>query len=70
MLFLTTTQLSSCKPIDCVAIPTYNAPIEKIFSLLNFQWADERNMLTVENVNLLFIVLCNMKNITCRPIQY
>ena len=61
--------------VDCVellkmvqyyfAIPAHNAAVERIFSLLNFQWTDERNKLTVENVKLMLIVLYNMKNVTC-----
>lgn len=32
------------------SIPTYNANVERVFSLMSTQWTDERNRLSVETV--------------------
>jgi hypothetical protein len=47
------------------AIPSHNANIERIFSMMNAQWTDERNRLTVESIKNLLMVQYNFKQFDC-----
>ena len=47
------------------SIPGHNANCERIFSLTNVQWSDERNRLLVENVRNIVIVQYNYKKMSC-----
>lgn len=46
------------------AIPSHNANVERLFSLMNLQWTDDRNHLLVSTVKRLLMVKYNMK-FTC-----
>lgn len=47
------------------SIPGHNANCERIFSLINIQWSDERNRLLVENVRNIIVTQYNYKNMSC-----
>lgn len=57
------------------SIPPHNANIERIFSLMNIQWTDERNRLDISTVESILQVLTNYdlnceefyKYIICKP---
>lgn len=44
----------------------HNANLERIFSLMNIQWTDERDNLSVESVESILLVLYNFGEISCR----
>lgn len=47
------------------AIPAHNANIERIFSLIGFQWTDERNRLLTESIKQIMILKFNLKELDC-----
>ncbi|XP_055913202.1 uncharacterized protein LOC129946862 [Eupeodes corollae] len=47
------------------AIPAHNANVERIFSLINSQWTEERNRLKIENVKAILFCKHNFKNMSC-----
>jgi hypothetical protein len=48
------------------SIPAHNANVERVFSLINSQWTDERNRLKVETVKAIIVTQYNFKNISCQ----
>ncbi|CAM4571952.1 unnamed protein product [Leuciscus chuanchicus] len=48
------------------ALPSHNANVERVFSLMQSQWTKERNQLSVDSVKGLLLVQYNFKNITCK----
>ena len=48
------------------SIPGHNANCERIFSLINIHWSDERNRLLVENVRNIVVTQYNDKNMSCK----
>lgn len=48
-----------------LSIPAHNANCERIFSLINTQWSDERNRLSVDSVRHLVTVQFNCKKYSC-----
>lgn len=50
------------------AIPAHSANCERVFSLMNSQWLDERNRFSVENVKHILIVQFNFSNMSCHDI--
>ena len=60
---------SSCSELLKVAefffsIPAHNATVERIFSLINIQWSDERNKLYLKTVRHIVTVQFNLKHFT------
>ena len=47
------------------SIPGHNANVERVFSLMTAQWAEERNRLTAQSVNAMLQIQYNMKNVSC-----
>lgn len=47
------------------AIPSHNANVERVFSMMNAQWTDERNRFTVDSVKGLLMVKYNYKEFNC-----
>lgn len=47
------------------AIPAHNANVERIFSLIGFQWTDERNRLLTESIKQIMTVKFNFKQLDC-----
>lgn len=47
------------------AIPSHNANVERIFSLMNAQWTEERNRLSVDAIKNLLMVQYNFKQFDC-----
>ena len=67
---------SNCKNDECssellviaeffFAIPSHNANIERVFSLMQSQWTKERNKLHVESVKGILFVQHNFKHLSC-----
>lgn len=48
------------------ALPSHNAKVERIFSLMQRQWTKERNQLSVESLRGILLVQCNFKDISCK----
>ena len=48
------------------AIPCHNANVERIFSLMQTQWTDDRNRLNVSSIKSLLTVSYNLKGIKCK----
>lgn len=46
-------------------IPSHNASIERLFSLMSAQWTKERNRLLVESVKSILCVKYNFKSFSC-----
>ena len=52
--------------VDAVfAIACSNAECERIFSLMNVQWTDERNRLKLKTVSRIVSLLINCESISC-----
>jgi hypothetical protein len=49
----------------CLALPGYNAPIERGFSIRNVLRSDEKNRLKIETVKALTIVKTHFKDVSC-----
>ena len=47
------------------AIPSHNANVERVFSLMQSQWTKERNNLTVESVKGILLVQYNFRDTSC-----
>ncbi|CAH1163556.1 unnamed protein product [Phaedon cochleariae] len=47
------------------AVPAQNANLERIFSLMNSQWTDERNRLNISTVESILITQFNFKKYSC-----
>lgn len=47
-------------------LPGHNACVERIFSLMNSQWTDDRNRLKVESVKSILLLQYNFKEISCQ----
>ena len=47
-------------------IPSHNANIERVFSLMQSQWTKERNKLYVESVKGILFVQHNFRHLSCR----
>jgi len=47
------------------AIPSHNANVERVFSLINSQWTKERNRLCLESVKGLIFVKFNSRHLSC-----
>ena len=47
------------------AIPSHNANVERVFSLINSQWIKERNRLCLESVKGLIFVKFNLRHLSC-----
>lgn len=47
------------------SIPGHNANVERIFSLMNCQWTDERNRLLISSVRSILLVQYNFKHVNC-----
>jgi hypothetical protein len=47
------------------AIPSHNANIERVFSLINSQWIKDRNRLCLESVKGLTFVKLNLRHLSC-----
>lgn len=47
------------------AIPAHNANCERVFSLMNSQWTDERNRLSVESMKHILSVQFNFSHLSC-----
>ena len=47
-----------------LAIPGTNAPIERVFSLMNSYWSDQKSRLSEETLEAVMIVKVNMEE-TC-----
>jgi hypothetical protein len=48
-----------------LALPGLNAPIERVFSIINALWADEIKRLKTETVKALTIVKTHFKGFSC-----
>lgn len=48
------------------AIPSHNANVERVFSLMQSQWTKERNHLSVESLKGLLCTQYNFKNMSCK----
>lgn len=48
------------------AIPAHNANVERIFSVMNVQWSDERNRLNVTTIRAILITYFNFKEFSCQ----
>lgn len=48
------------------SIIAHNANVERVFSLINAQWSEERNRLSVESVKGIVTVQYNLKHFTCK----
>jgi hypothetical protein len=49
----------------CLALPSSNAPIQHVFSIINAFWSDEKNRLKVETVKALTIVKTHFEDFSC-----
>lgn len=47
------------------ALPSHNAMVERIFSLMQRQWTKERNQLSVESLRGILLVQYNFKDTSC-----
>jgi hypothetical protein len=47
------------------AIPSHNANVERVFSLINSQWTKERNRRRLESVKRLIFVKFNSRHLSC-----
>ena len=47
-----------------LAIPGTNAPVERVFSLMNSYWSDQKSLLSEETLEAVMIVKVNMEE-TC-----
>ncbi len=47
------------------AIPAHNAEVERIFSLIEMQWTDERNKLSIETIKNIIMVKFNFDGQPC-----
>ena len=48
------------------AIPSHNANVERIFSLMQSQWTKERNPLSVESLKGILLVQYNFRQTSCK----
>jgi hypothetical protein len=48
-----------------LALPGSNAAVERVFSLINALWTDEKNRLKIETVKALTIVKTHFKDFSC-----
>jgi hypothetical protein len=54
-----------CLVSFCLALPGCNAAVERVFSLINVLWTDEKNRLKIETVEALTIVKTHFKDFSC-----
>lgn len=47
------------------SIPSHNANVERVFSMINAQWTDERNRLKISSVKSILLLKYNMKHLDC-----
>jgi hypothetical protein len=47
------------------AIPSHNACVERVFSLINSQWTKERNRLCLESIKGIILVKFNLRHLSC-----
>ena len=47
------------------AIPSHNANVDHVFSLMQSQWTKEKNSLTVESVKGILLVQYNFRDTSC-----
>ena len=50
------------------AIPSRNANVERVFSLMQAQWTKERNSLSVDSLRGILLVQYNFRHISCKDI--
>lgn len=48
------------------ALPSHNANVERVFSLMQSQWTKERNKLSVQSLKGLLFVQYNFKEMSCK----
>ncbi len=48
------------------ALPSHNANVERVFSLMQSQWIKERNQLSVESLKVIIFVQYNFKDTSCK----
>lgn len=48
------------------ALPSHNANVERVFSLMQSQWTKERNQLSVESLKGILFVQYNFKDTSCK----
>lgn len=48
-----------------MAIPGTNASVERVFSITNVLWTDEKNRFLVDTIRSIIIVKQHFKNVTC-----
>ncbi|XP_050063287.1 uncharacterized protein LOC126552619 [Aphis gossypii] len=53
-----------------LAIPGTNAAVERIFSIINVLWTDEKNRFLVESIKSIIIVKTHFKNLSCNEFYY
>jgi hypothetical protein len=54
------------KIIQFFAVPSHNANVGRIFSLIQVQWTKERSNLDIESVRGILLVQCNYKHLSCK----
>lgn len=54
-----------CLVSFCLALPGSNAAVERVFSIINALWSDEKNRLKIETVKALTTVKTHFKNFSC-----
>ena len=48
------------------ALPSHNANVERVFSLMQSQWTKERNQLSVASLKGILFVKYNLKEYSCK----
>lgn len=48
------------------ALPSHNANVERVFSLMQSQWTKERNQLSVESLKGILFMQYNFKDMSCK----
>jgi hypothetical protein len=51
------------------AVPSHNANMERIFSLMQVQWTKERSNLNIESIKDILLVQCYYKHLSCKESQ-
>jgi hypothetical protein len=54
-----------CPVSFCLALPGCDAAVERVFSLINALWTDEKNRLKIETVEVSTIVKTHFNDFSC-----
>jgi len=52
-----------------LAMPGKNAAVERIFSIINVLWKDEKNRFLIETIKSIIIVKTHFKNLSCNEFK-